>query len=109
MNVDITSSGLLAVGNNTINSAASTQGGPSAYSKVYLHGVQLIPGSAASTVVVYDGSSAVSGKELCKVQGTANGQSVDHEFNYFVPANSGQLFVVVAGTGAAAIVHYSLA
>lgn len=97
----VKSSGLLAAGTTTISIPTS---GPA-----YFLGVTLLPGSAASSVYVYDAATAVSTTEVGAALGVANGQSVGDQQNYPVPCNSGSITVVVAGTGAKAIVYYSLA
>lgn len=72
-------------------------------------GVILVPGSAASSVILYNdaGTAAVAGEELIKLSGVANGESVSVSFDHPIHASKG-INAVVAGTGAAFIVLYTL-
>ncbi len=90
-----TSSGSLAVG----TTAVSTKPG-------LLCNIVLNPGSAASTVTIYDNPSAASGTILWSMVGVANGSSIPVEFSAPLVASLG-LTVVVAGTVATALIGYT--
>lgn len=90
-----TSSGSLAVGTNTV----STKPG-------LLCNLVLNPGSAASSITVYDNATAASGTVLCSLLATANGQSVTASIAAPIVVNNG-ITVVVAGTAATATLSYT--
>lgn len=72
-----------------------------------LHSVILHPGSAASSIIVYDQSgTAASGTVLCKLLGVANGASVVAIFPAPIYTTRG-IAVAVAGTAAEAVVTYT--
>lgn len=94
MSQPVTSSGSLAVGTNiVINQPA------------LLHSIILNPGSAASSVTVYENASAASGLVLGALVGATSGSSVEVAFNAPIYSRYG-LTVVVAGTAATAIISY---
>lgn len=70
-----------------------------------LTNVMLHPGSAASTITVYDNASAGSGTVLALLQGVANGASILFPFDCPVFCAKG-ITCVVAGTGAQAQVYF---
>lgn len=72
-------------------------------------GLILIPAAAACSIILYNdaGTAAVSGQELIKLNGLANGESVSVSFDHPIHANKG-INAVVAGAGAAFIVLYTL-
>lgn len=72
-----------------------------------LLGVTLIPAAAASSVVIYDNTSAASGTVLAKLGAVANGESVQIWFEDGVEALNG-LYAVISGASAEYIVHYAL-
>lgn len=67
--------------------------------------VMLHPGSAASTLTVYDNATAGSGTILAILNGVANGASVIFPFDTPAQANNG-LTCVVTGTAAQAQVYF---
>jgi hypothetical protein len=70
-----------------------------------LANVVLHPGSAASTLTVYDNASAGSGTVLAVLLGVANGASVSLPFDIPVYCAKG-ITCVTAGTGAQSQVYY---
>ena len=72
-----------------------------------LANVMLHPGTAASSVTIYDNATAGSGTILCTLLGTANGATVLFPFSPAVFFRNG-LTCVVTGTGAQAQVYYQL-
>lgn len=73
-----------------------------------LHSVQLIgDGTNQATVTVYDNASAASGTVLAKIIIDAGLTYDKFTSCYGIEAFNG-LFVDVAGTGAEAIIHYTL-
>lgn len=64
-----------------------------------LTNIMLHPGSAASTLTVYDNASAGSGTVLALLQGVANGATVIFPFDTPVFCKNG-ITCVTAGTGA---------
>lgn len=89
-----TSSGSLAVGTTVVQAKPSV-----------LLSITLNPGSAASTVVVWDNASAASGKILWQLSGSAAGSSVSLDFSHPTQALNG-LTVVVSGAAATASINY---
>jgi hypothetical protein len=89
-----TSSGSLAVGTTAVYA-----------NPALLACVILNPGSAASTVTVYDNASAGSGTVLASLAGVANGASVALPLSIPIRAAKG-ITVVVAGTGATAVATF---
>ena len=69
-----------------------------------LTAITLNPGSAASSVIVYDAASG-TGNVLGQLLGVANGSSVSLAFESPVYASRG-LTVTVAGTAATAQLHF---
>jgi hypothetical protein len=65
----------------------------------------LNPGSATSSVKVYDNSSAASGTIIAELVGAANGASIPLSFDSPIRSLRG-LTVVVAGTGATALITF---
>jgi hypothetical protein len=90
-----TSSGSLAVGTTAVLAKPGL-----------LHSVILNPGSAASTITVYDNASAASGTVLASLVAAASTSSVSVSFNSPIYSVNG-LTVVVAGTAATGIVGYT--
>lgn len=90
-----TSSGSLAVGTTSISTL------PGLVCNVILN-----PGSAASTVTVYDNPSAASGTVLWSAVAAANTNSVSANLSSPIVANKG-ITVVVAGTAATAVVTFT--
>lgn len=71
-----------------------------------LTNLMLHPGSAASSITIYDNASAGSGTVLAILQGLANGASIVYPFDGTpVRANNG-ITCVVTGTGAQAQVYF---
>lgn len=92
-----TSSGSLAVGADRVVSNMSSQ----------LMSIALVPAAAASTVTVYDHSSASSGATVVwSLSAVANGESVSITFNHPIVMNKG-IVVVVTGTAAVAFVGFT--
>jgi len=71
-----------------------------------LHSLTLNPGSAASSVILYDNASAGSGTVLAQLLGVANGASITICFPSPVCANKG-ITATVAGTAATANFTYT--
>lgn len=92
-----TSSGSIGV---TAGTAVATKAG-------LLCNVVLNPGSAASSITIYDNASAASGTVLLSLVAAASSSSVTANINYPIVACNG-LFVVVAGTAATAVISYTL-
>jgi hypothetical protein len=90
-----TSSGSLAVGTTSI----STMPG-------LVCNVVLNPGSAASSVTIYDNATAASGTVLFSLVGAASGSSIAAALSCPIIANKG-ITVVVAGTAATAFVGFT--
>lgn len=90
-----TSSGSLAVGTTAVIAAPAL-----------LQSVILNPGSATSTVTVYDNASAASGTVLVSLTAPASVSSVPVSFNSPIYSTKG-LTVVVAGTAATAVIAYT--
>lgn len=88
------SSGELAVGTTTVLAGTGM-----------LYDLVLIPGSAVSTVKVYDNASAASGTIIAELNSPASGASVIRPASVPIQAING-LTVVVAGTGAIALITY---
>lgn len=71
-------------------------------------GVLLVPGSATSSVVIYDNASAASGNILCEISAAAaNSASVPVILNVPAEALNG-IYCSISGTGAKAIVYSAL-
>jgi hypothetical protein len=73
---------------------------------VLLCNIMLHPGSAASSVTIYDNASAGSGTVLAVLQGVASGATVIFPFDDSPPMAKNGITCVVAGTGAQAQVYY---
>lgn len=71
-----------------------------------VHVINVSPGTAAGSVIVYEGTDA-TGTVLAKIPTVANGDGGCCAFDSPVNANNG-IHVVLAGTGVEAVVHYSL-
>ena len=71
-----------------------------------IHGIQLIPAAAASSVVVYDNASAASGTVTAKILAVANGESVNYVPLAPIECLNG-IYADVGGTDAAFIIHFS--
>lgn len=89
-----TSSGELAAGTTTVLAAPGV-----------LTGIALHPGSATSSIKVYDNKSAASGTVLFELVAPANTATILEAFNHPINALNG-LTVVVAGTAATAHILY---
>jgi hypothetical protein len=70
-----------------------------------LCGVELIPAAADSTLIVYKGTSAVSGKEIFKTSGAANTSPNGFLGGTCIDA-SGGIYGDVGGAGAGYIIWY---
>lgn len=70
-----------------------------------LTNIMLHPGSAASTITVYDNASAASGTVLALLQGPASGATVIFPFDTPVYCKNG-ITCVTAGTGAQSQVYF---
>lgn len=92
-----TSSGSLTAAAGT--TAVSTMAG-------MLTAVVLNPGSAASSVTVYDNATTGAGTVLWAFVGAANGTSIASEFSCPIACSKG-ITAVVAGTGATAVLSYT--
>lgn len=68
--------------------------------------LMLHPGSAASTITVYDNASAGSGTILAFLQGVANGATVLFPFDGSPPRANNGITCVVTGTGAQAQAYF---
>lgn len=71
------------------------------------HYLSLTPAAAASSVIVYDNASAASGTILLELKAPAAGASIIVPLDSPVMALLG-ITIAVTGTGATAVVHYSL-
>ena len=91
---------------SSISSGALTPGTTTVVSrKSYLNTITLTgDGTNAATAIVYD-NTAGSGKQLANLRVGANGDTVHVDYNLGLRADVG-ITVVVAGTGAVAIVGY---
>lgn len=94
MSQPVTSSGSLAVGTNAVINQPAL-----------LHSVILNPGTAASTVTVYENASAASGVILASLVAPLSTASLNITFNAPIYSRFG-LTVVVAGTAATAVISY---
>lgn len=92
-----------------ISSGAITPGTTTVVSrKSYLNTITLTgDGTNAATAIVYD-NTAGSGKQLANLRVGANGNTVHVNYNLGLRADIG-MTVVVAGTGAVAILGYDAA
>jgi hypothetical protein len=72
-----------------------------------LASVTVTPGSATTTVIIYDNASAASGTKLLSITMAANGSTQTFSLNYPKVANNG-LYCSISGTGASANVDYIL-
>lgn len=95
INEPMMSSGQLTVATTVVISAPALLGA-----------VVLNPGSAASSITVYDNASAGSGTILASLLGVANGASITLPLDFPIYTTRG-LTVVVAGTAATGYVCYS--
>lgn len=68
--------------------------------------VILNPGSAASSVTLYDNASAASGTVLWSAVAAASTNSVSSNFSIPVAVSKG-IYIVVAGTAATAVVTFT--
>lgn len=71
-----------------------------------IHGVILNPGSAASTLVLYDNASAASGNAVVKLVAAANTSSVTLTLDCPIGCSNG-IYADVEGTSASYVVIYS--
>lgn len=69
--------------------------------------ITLIPAAAACTLTIYDNASAASGTVLAELALLANAKSETIAFNLPIEADKG-VYASLSGSGAAAIVHFSL-
>lgn len=91
-----TSSGLLTVATTVVCAAPAL-----------LASVVLIPGSAASTILVYDNATTNSGTVIASLAGVANGAAITLPLTIPVRASKG-ITAIVAGTGATAVINFLL-
>lgn len=70
--------------------------------------IMLHPGSATSTVTIYDNATATSGTVLALLQGVANGSSVSIPLSYTPVLCKNGISAVVTGTAATAQIFYQL-
>jgi len=97
-----TSSGAIAVTAGTSVIPAATTAGQ--VKSGILTAVQCVAGSAAGSVMIYDGNST-SGLLLVSLTGVPSGTTQFANIANGVAFANG-LFIVVSGTGAQAVVHY---
>lgn len=95
INEAVITSGSLAVGTTVVIAAPAL-----------LMSLTLNPGSAASSLTVYDNASAGSGTILASLVGSASGSSIPFALNYPLFVKNG-ITVVVAGLAATAVLSYS--
>jgi hypothetical protein len=96
----------MGMGPSTVSPVITVQtlvvvSGPALLSNIMLH-----PGSAASTLTIYDNASAGSGTILAILQAVANGSTVIFPFDDSPPQSKNGLTCVVTGTGAQAQIYY---
>lgn len=91
----VTSSGQLSVGTTTVQAKPCI-----------LTAVMLLPGSAASTIVVYDNASAGSGKILVQLVAPASTATNMIDFKHPIDALNG-LTIVISGTSASGSINYA--
>lgn len=72
-----------------------------------LHGITLLQASAACTAIVYDNASTNAGTAVEQVNNNTNTSTVSIKLNHPVECVNG-IYLALTGTGANAIVHYSL-
>lgn len=78
-------------------------------SEAMLCNLMLHPGSAASTLTVYDNATAASGTVLAVLQGVANGATVTFPFDGSPVACQKGITAIVTGSGAQAQVYFQKA
>lgn len=71
------------------------------------HGITLLQASAACTAIVYDNKSTSSGTEVEQVNNNTNTSTVSIKLSTPIECVNG-IYLALTGTGAKAIVHYSL-
>lgn len=95
----VNSSGNLLVASTPFNIAAQS---------CYIHAVILNPGAAACSITVYDNSAgAASGPVIAKLEGVANGASVDIDFSNPITCSNGAS-ADLSGAGSSGLVYYSI-